>query len=93
MRLNGGLFDSSRFMTTLSAMIDQVRDRVAGMIWGQFIGDALCLGTHWIYNLEDLKTFYPELKGFEEPRTGHYHAGKKPGELTHYGESALMLLE
>ena len=80
-------------MTTLSAMIDQVRDRVAGMIWGQFIGDALCLGTHWIYNLEDLKTFYPELKGFEEPRTGHYHAGKKPGELTHYGESALLLLE
>ena len=80
-------------MTTLCAVNDQVRDRVEGMIWGQFIGDAMCLGTHWIYNLEDLKTFYPDLKGFEEPRVGHYHAGKKPGELTHYGEAALLLLE
>ena len=80
-------------MTTLSAVNTQVRDRVEGMIWGQFIGDAMCLGTHWIYNLEDLKTFYPDLKGFEEPRVGHYHAGKKPGELTHYGEAALLLLE
>jgi len=80
-------------MTTLTAVNIQVRDRVEGMIWGQFIGDAMCLGTHWIYNLEDLKTFYPDLKGFEEPRVGHYHAGKKPGELTHYGEAALLLLE
>jgi ADP-ribosylglycohydrolase len=74
-------------------MNDEERDRVEGMIWGQFLGDAMCLGTHWIYNLEDLKTFYPDLKGFEEPRAGHYHAGKKPGELTHYGEAALVLLE
>ena len=63
------------------------------MIWGQFIGDAFCLGTHWIYNLEDLKTFYPELAGFEAPRKGHYHYGKMPGDFTHYGEAALMLLE
>jgi ADP-ribosylglycohydrolase len=74
-------------------MNDEGRDRVEGMIWGQFLGDAMCLGTHWIYNLEDLKTFYPDLKGFEQPRAGHYHAGKKPGELTHYGEAALVLLE
>ena len=74
-------------------MNDEGRDRVEGMIWGQFLGDAMCLGTHWIYNLEDLKTFYPDLKGFEQPRAGHYHAGKKPGELTQYGEAALVLLE
>lgn len=80
-------------MTRVPSVNIQVRDRVEGMIWGQFIGDAICLGTHWIYNLEDLKTFYPDLKGFEEPRVGHYHAGKRPGELTHYGEAALLLLE
>ena len=87
------LFDSDAFATTIRAMNDKGRDRVEGMIWGQFLGDAMCLGTHWIYNLEDLKTFYPDLKGFEQPRAGHYHAGKKPGELTHYGEAALVLLE
>jgi ADP-ribosyl-[dinitrogen reductase] hydrolase len=69
------------------------KDRIEGMIWGQFIGDALCMGTHWIYNLEDLKTFYPDLQGFERPRPGHYHYGKEPGDFTHYGEAALLLLE
>jgi ADP-ribosylglycohydrolase len=74
-------------------MNDTIRDRMAGMIWGQFVGDAVCLGTHWIYNLEDLKSFYPVLKGFEKPRNGHYHDGKNSGEFTHYGEAALLLLE
>ncbi len=63
------------------------------MIWGQLIGDAFCLGTHWIYNLHDLNTFYPKLQGFEAPRPGHYHEGKAPGAFTHYGEAALLLLE
>jgi ADP-ribosylglycohydrolase len=71
----------------------ELKNRVEGMIWGQCIGDALCMGTHWIYNLEDLNTFYPELKGFELPRAGHYHEGKKAGDFTHYGEAALLLLE
>ncbi len=70
-----------------------LNDRINGMIWGQFIGDAFCLGTHWIYNLHDLETFYPDLVGFEPPRPGHYHEGKAPGALTHYGEAALLLLE
>ncbi len=70
-----------------------LKSRVDGMVWGQFIGDAFCMGTHWIYNLEDLNTFYPQLKGFETPRPGHYHAGKSAGDFTHYGEAALLLLE
>ena len=70
-----------------------LKKRIEGMIWGQLIGDAFCLGTHWIYNLHDLKTFYPELKGFEAPRPGHYHVGKEPGAFTHYGDAALLLLE
>lgn len=70
-----------------------IKSRIEGMIWGQFIGDAMCLGAHWIYNLTDLHAFYPDLKGFESPRPGHYHAGKQPGDFTHYGEAALILLE
>lgn len=67
--------------------------RIEGMLWGALIGDAYCLGSHWIYNLEDLKASYPELSGFERPRPGHYHEGKEPGDFTHYGEAALLLLE
>jgi ADP-ribosylglycohydrolase len=69
-------------------------DRMRGAIWGQFVGDAFCLGSHWIYNLSELETAFPGgVQGFEEPRDGHYHAGKKPGDQTHYGEGALIMLE
>lgn len=65
-----------------------------GAIWGQLVGDAFCLGSHWIYNLAELESAFPGgVQGFEEPREGHYHAGKMPGEQTHYGEGALVMLE
>ena len=64
------------------------------MIWGQFVGDASALGTHWIYNLSEMKAAFPVgVFGFESPREGHYHAGKSPGDQTHYGDAALIVLE
>ncbi len=69
-------------------------NRLRGMIWGQLVGDAAALGTHWIYNLSELAAAYPNgVDGFEEPKEGHYHFGKKPGDQTHYGDAALVLLE
>src|SRR6185369_15917915 len=76
--------------TTLQPSIS---DRISGSVWGQFVGDAFCLGSHWIYDLAELEERFPGgPRGFEEPVAGHYHAGKKPGELTHYGDGALLLL-
>jgi len=47
-------------------------DRLRGMIWGQLVGDAAALGTHWIYNLSELEAAYPNgVDGFEEPKEGH----------------------
>lgn len=64
------------------------------MVWGQFLGDAAALGSHWIYNLTELKEKFPAgIAGFESPGEGHYHAGKISGDLTHYGDAALILLE
>jgi ADP-ribosylglycohydrolase len=69
-------------------------DRLRGAIWGQFVGDAAALGTHWIYDLDELQRLYPDgLHGFEAPKEGHYHFGKQPGDQTHYGDGALVLLE
>ena len=69
-------------------------DRMQGAIWGQLVGDAFCLGSHWIYNLTELQAAFPGgVNGFETPGEGHYHAGKQPGEQTHYGEGALVMLE
>jgi ADP-ribosyl-[dinitrogen reductase] hydrolase len=69
-------------------------DRLRGAIWGQFVGDAAALGTHWIYDLDELQQLYPDgVNGFEAPKEGHYHFGKQPGDQTHYGDGALVLLE
>ncbi|MES2736874.1 MAG: ADP-ribosylglycohydrolase family protein [Verrucomicrobiota bacterium] len=65
-----------------------------GALWGQFIGDAAALGTHWIYDLADMGRKFPQgIHGFETPLKGHYHEGKKSGDQTHYGDAALLLLE
>lgn len=76
-----------------AAQKPSVADRISGAIWGQFMGDAFCLGSHWIYDLGELGQRFPGgPRGFEEPAAGHYHAGKHPGDLTHYGDGALLLL-
>lgn len=68
-------------------------DRFRGAIWGQFVGDAYCLGSHWIYDLAELGRLFPGgVTGFEAPAEGHYHAGKRSGDQTHYGDAALVLL-
>ncbi len=68
------------------------RDRKAGAILGQLVGDAAALGTHWIYDQAELARRYPEIRGFEAPAPGHYHSGKRPGEQTHYGDGARLML-
>ena len=69
-------------------------NRVRGAIWGQLVGDAFCLGTHWIYDLDELRRLHPDgVHGFEAPAADHYHAGKQPGDQTHYGAAALLLLQ
>jgi ADP-ribosyl-[dinitrogen reductase] hydrolase len=79
--------------------VDSIRDitiddRLRGAVWGQFVGDAAALGTHWIYDLNELSSKFPRgIIGFETPREGHYHFSKKSGDQTHYGDGALVLLE
>ena len=69
-------------------------DRLRGAIWGQFVGDAAALGTHWIYDLDELGRKFPGgVNGFERPQEGHYHFPRQPGDQTHYGDGALVLLE
>ena len=68
-------------------------DRAKGAVLGQFIGDAMALSSHWHYNLLERQRLYPGgIHGFERPAPGHYHAGREPGEQTHYGDAALLLL-
>jgi ADP-ribosylglycohydrolase len=58
------------------------------------VGDAAALGSHWIYDLDELARRFPGGPvGFEQPRPGHYHARRQSGDQTHYGDGALVLLD
>ncbi len=71
-----------------------LEDRLAGMIVGALVGDAAALGSHWIYNLQDIEKQFPGgPRGFDASAEGHYHFGKTPGAFTHYGDAALSVLK
>ncbi|MDD2735115.1 MAG: ADP-ribosylglycohydrolase family protein [Desulfuromonadaceae bacterium] len=68
-------------------------DRVRGALWGGLVGDAFCLGCHWIYSQKEIAQRFPAgIRGFETPNPEHYHFGKKTGDFTHYGDAALLML-
>ncbi len=61
-------------------------DRATGALIGALIGDALAVGPHWYYNLDELRTAYgPWITGYTTPRPGHYHEGLKAGESSQAG--------
>ena len=71
----------------------ELQDRMMAAMLAPIVADAAALGSHWVYDLNELNTRYPQgLKGFEQPVEGHYHAKRKPGETTHYGDASRILL-
>lgn len=56
-----------------------------------FLSDSLALSSHWIYD-QNLLTKY-NLEQLQAPLIKDYHPQKQKGELTHYGDQTLILLE
>jgi len=70
------------------------KQRAAGALMGAFIGDALGLGPHWYYDLEELRRDYGEwISGYTAPKPGRYHAGLKAGDLSQAGHLLRLTLE
>ena len=70
-----------------------IQDRAAGAIMGAFIGDAMALGPHWYYDLDELHRDYGEwITGYTDPKPGRYHAGLKAGQLSQAGIILRMTL-
>lgn len=71
-----------------------IRERAAGAVLGACIGDALGVGPHWYYNLDELRRDYgPWISDYTTPRPGRYHAGLKAGQLSQAGFILRLLLE
>ncbi|MBW2514166.1 MAG: ADP-ribosylglycohydrolase family protein [Deltaproteobacteria bacterium] len=69
-----------------------MNEKKAGMIFGAFVGDALSLGPHWVYNTNVIDKKFGRVQHYFDPLVS-YHAGKKKGDFTHYGDQMLLLLE
>ena len=70
-----------------------MKDRAAGTVMGALIGDALAVGPHWYYDLEELRRDYGKwITGYTEPKPNRYHAGLKAGQLSQAGIITAMLL-
>jgi ADP-ribosylglycohydrolase len=61
-------------------------DRAAGALMGAFIGDALGLGPHWYYDLDEQRAAYgPWIDDYTDPQPDRYHGGMKAGQLSQAG--------
>ncbi|MDB6170931.1 MAG: hypothetical protein JWL59_242 [Chthoniobacteraceae bacterium] len=70
-----------------------INDRAAGAVMGALIGDALALGPHWYYDLDEMRRDYGDwITGYTDPKPERYHAGLKAGQLSQAGIIATMLL-
>ena len=69
------------------------RDRAMGAIVGMYIGDALGLGPHWYYDLDELRADYGDwITDYRPPKPGRYHDGCRAGDVSQTGQVSLLLL-
>ena len=69
------------------------QDRAKGALIGAFIGDALALGCHWYYDLEEQhKDYSTWINDYTNPKKGRYHENQKAGRITSYNVCYTKLL-
>lgn len=61
-------------------------------ILASLVADAYSLGSHWVYDEEQLKTLPIDWQTLNAPQA-MWHKGKEKGDFTHYGDQTLFLLE
>lgn len=61
---------------------------------GAFIGEALGVGPHWFYDIEEQKKHYGDwISDYTEPLPGRYHDGLKAGESSQNGIILKLMIE
>lgn len=70
------------------------QERATGAIIGTLIGEALGVGPHWYYDLDEQRRDHGDwISGYTTPKPGRYHAGLKAGQLSQAGIITTLLLK
>ncbi len=64
----------------------------SALVLGSLVGDALALGPHWIYDQQAIAQALGSVEHYAAPLSS-YHPGKQAGDLTHYGDQCVVLLQ
>ncbi len=67
--------------------------QTTAMVLASFAADSLALGAHWIYDTDQIDQRIGRVDSLLKPLPDSYHKTKERGELTHYGDQTLVLLE
>lgn len=59
--------------------------KVRDLVFSSLVADAYCLGSHWIYDEEQLKKLNTDWNNLNKA-CSIWHKGKLAGEFTHYGD-------
>lgn len=71
-----------------------IKDRAQGAIIGAFIGDAIALGPHWYYDLDEQHKDYGEfITTYTNPKKGRYHEFEKAGNQSQSGYILKLMIK
>ena len=67
-------------------------EKIKDLVLSSLVVDSYCLGTHWIYDEEQLVNNSIDWNALNAPMA-IWHKGKTAGDFTHYGDQTLWLYE
>ncbi len=70
-----------------------MKENAKAAVLASFAADSLALGAHWIYDTRQIDKKIGSVDRLLAPPEGGFHAGKKAGDFTHYGDQTLVLFE
>ena len=72
-----------------------IKDRAAGAVMGAFIGDALGVGPHWYYDLDEMRRDYGDwITGYTDPEAASLsRRTQKRGRFCKLGSPRRYLLQ
>ncbi|THB77250.1 MAG: ADP-ribosylglycohydrolase family protein [Desulfobacteraceae bacterium] len=70
-----------------------MHQKIKDGILASFIADALSLGVHWVYDINDIQKEFGRLEKIAAPGLAPYHGMKQKGDFTHYGDQTMRLME